>query len=86
MIIIKNYTDSRSQKIKFKRQRRYPPEVDVEQDSLGQQHEVVQVPVSHPKQIRHHAAPGAAAGEVVEGLALHAQGAGGVCVVMPQEL
>lgn len=64
----------------------YPPEVDVEQHALGQQHEVVEVPVSDPQQVRHDAAAGAAPGEVVQGLAPHPEGAPGVRVVIPQEL
>lgn len=64
----------------------YSPEVDVEQDPIGKQHKVIQVPVSHPHQVRHHAAPRAAPGEVIEGLALHAQRSSGVRVVIPQKL
>ena len=66
--------------------RRLSPEVDVEQHPLRQEHEVVQMPVTDAEQVGHHAAPRTAAGEVVQCLALHTQGAGRVRVVVPQEL
>lgn len=58
----------------------------MEEHSLRQQHEVVKVPISDSQQVRHHATSGAAAREVVEGLALHAERAAGVGVVVSQEL
>ena len=58
----------------------------MEEDSLRKQHQVIEVPISDPEQVRHHAASGAAPREVVEGLALHAEGAAGVGVVVSQEL
>lgn len=64
----------------------YSPEIDVKQYPLGKQHKVVQVPVSHPHQVRHHAAPRAATCKVVKGFALHTQRSSGVRVVVPQKL